>query len=105
MQDYVSGILGIKTATLIAAFLGAVVSLSYVPELTRWRLFTSVFAGTSVSVYGVPIATHYAGIPDSLERAIAFFAGLLAMRMVPVLFHLVDRFKGVHLPSVPDEKE
>lgn len=54
MQDYVSGVLGIKAATLIAAFLGAVVSLSYVPELTRMRLFTSVLAGTSVS--------------DSLER-------------------------------------
>jgi len=104
MQDYVSSIMGIKTATLIAAFLGAVVSLSYVPELTRGRLFTSVFAGMSVSVYGVPIITHYIELPDSLERAIAFFAGLLAMRLVPVMFHIVDRLKDVRLPSVPDKE-
>jgi len=105
MQDYLSAVLGVKMTTVVASFFGAAVSLSYIPELTRFRLFTSLMGGALVAVYGVQLLTFYFGLSDSLERAIAFFAGLLAMRTIPVAFFLIDRFKEARIPGVPDRKE
>lgn len=105
MQDYISDFFGIKTATLIAAFLGSAVSLSYMPQLTRWQLFSSIFTGTAIAVYGAPFVLHFFDTPEVLERGVAFFAGLIAMRAVPVLFYIVDRFKGLKLPVLPDDSK
>lgn len=96
---------GIKVATLVFSFLGAAVSLSYAKEMTRVQAVTSVFAGTAVAVSAAPLALHYLGLPDPFERGVAFFAGLVAMRAVPVLLAMVDRFRDVKLPSLPDPKE
>ncbi|MBY0242660.1 MAG: hypothetical protein K2X55_25435 [Burkholderiaceae bacterium] len=96
---------GIKIATLVFGFLGAAVSLSYTKEMTRTQAITAIFAGTAVAVSAAPLALHYLGLPDPFERGVAFFAGLVAMRAVPVLLGMVDRFRDVKLPSLPDPKE
>jgi hypothetical protein len=105
MQDYISDFLGVKTATLIAAFLGSVLSLSYIPQLTRAQVFSSVATGVAIAAYGAPMAISGFGLPEVLERGVAFFAALLAMRLVPVMFFLVDRLKNVKIPFLPDTKE
>lgn len=116
MQDYISEFFGIKTATLIAAFLGSSISLSYMPELTRWQLVTALLTGVSVAVYGAPLFVHFIEwaaavyghpmeIPEVFERGFAFFVALLAMRLVPVMFSIVDRLKGVKVPFLPESKE
>jgi hypothetical protein len=51
------------------------------------------------------LALHYLGLPDPFERGLAFFAGLVAMRAVPALLAVVDRFRDVKLPNLPDSKE
>lgn len=96
---------GIKYGTLIFAFLGAAVSLSYAKELTRPQAVTAVLTGTAVAVMATPMALHYLDLPASLERAVAFFAGLAAMRAVPVLFDLIDRLRDIKLPWLSDPKE
>lgn len=96
---------GIKYSVLIFAFLGAAVSLSYAKEMTRAQALTAVVTGTAVAVMGAPVALHYLGLPDELERACAFFAGLAAMRAVPVFFSLIDRMRDIKLPWLADRNE
>jgi hypothetical protein len=101
----IENLAGVKVATLVFSFVGAAVSLSYAKEMTRGQAITAVLAGTAVAVAGAPLALHYLGLPDALERGVGFFAGLVAMRMVPVLLAVVDRFRDVKLPNLPDSKE
>lgn len=105
MDQPINTLAGIKYATLVFAFLGSAVSLRYAKELTRFQMFISIIAGTAVSVSASPLVLHYLNLSDSLERAIAFFAGLFAMRGVPVLLSLVDRLRDIKLPNLPDTKE
>jgi len=100
----IENIAGIKAATLVFSFIGAAVSLSYAKEMTRTQAVTAVFAGTAVAVSAAPLALHYLGLPDPFERGLAFFAGLVAMRAVPALLAVVDRFRNVKLPSLPDKE-
>lgn len=101
----IENLAGVKVATLVFSFIGAAVSLSYAKEMTRGQAVTAVFAGTAVAVAAAPLALHYLGLPDPFERGLAFFVGLMAMRAVPVLLSVVDRFRNVKLPSLPDSKE
>jgi hypothetical protein len=98
-------IAGIKVATVVFSFLGAAVSLSYAKEMTRVQAVTAVLAGTAVAVSAAPLALHYLGLPDQFERGLAFFAVLVAMRAVPALLAVVDRFRNIKIPNVPDSKE
>lgn len=104
-QSAADSVAGIKYATLIFAFLGAAGSLSYAKEMTRTQAVTAVVTGTAVAVMAAPVALHYLGLPDTLERAIAFFAGLGAIRAVPVFFSLIDRLRDIKLPWLSDPKE
>lgn len=104
-QSVVESATGVKVATLVFSFVGAAVSLSYAKEMTRGQAITSVLAGTAVAVSAAPLALHYLGLPDPFERGLAFFAGLVAMRAVPALLAVVDRFRNVRLPNLPDSKE
>lgn len=98
-------IAGIKYGVIIFAFLGAAVSLSYAKEMTRGQAVTAMLTGTAVAVMAAPVALHYLDLPPSLERAVAFFAGLAAMRAVPVFFTLIDRLRDIKLPWLSDPKE
>lgn len=100
-----STILGVKTATLVCSFIGAALSLSYAKEMTRMQAVIAVLTGTSVAVFAAPLALHYLGVPEVFERAVAFFIGLLAIRAVPVALGVVERFRDIKLPNLPDNKE
>lgn len=105
MDQPINSLAGIKYATLIFALIGSAVSLSYAKEMTRFQMFVAIISGTAVSVSATPLVLQYLGMSDSLERAIAFFAGLVAMRFIPVLFAWVDRLRDIKLPNLPDRKE
>lgn len=97
-------VFGIKYSMLIVAFLGSALSLSYAKEMTRKQAITAVLTGTSVAVMGAPVALHYLGLPDTLERAISFFLALVAMRLVPAGLALIDRLRDLKLPWLSDTK-
>jgi len=106
MQNYFETLFGVKSyATLVMAFFGAAISLSYVQELSRLRLFFSLCGGTAAAINAAPLLVYYFQIPEALEHAVAFFAGLLAMRAFPVLLAMVDRLRGIPLPGLPEKKE
>ncbi len=99
MNQSFDTVTGIKFATLLFAFLGSAVSLSYAKEMTRFQMLVAIISGTAVSVSATPLVLHYLTLTDSMERAIAFFAGLVAMRFVPVLFAWVERLRDMRLPG------
>lgn len=94
----VESLLGVKSATLVAGFLGAVVSLSYNKPLNRAQMLGAVLVGTATAVYGAPLALHFMGLSEPLERPVSFFIGVAAMRAIPALMDrmmfLISAFKS-----------
>lgn len=93
-------IMGVKSATVLFSFLGAACSLSYAKDLTRMQALSALGVGTMVAVSGAPLIMQWLGTgwPDTLERFISFFMGLLAMRLVPALLSAVDALKSLRTP-------
>ena len=99
-QSTTETIIGVKYSALIAGFLGAAVSLSYTKELTKPQMLGSVAVGTITAVYGAPLAMHYLGLSETMERAISFFIGLVAMRAIPIIMdHLAAFIPSLNKPD------
>lgn len=92
--------MGVKSATLLFSFLGSACSLSYAKDMTRPQALTALLVGTLVAVSGAPLVMQWLGTgwPDTLERFISFFMGLVAMRFVPALLSAVDALKNLRSP-------
>lgn len=105
IEPSADNVAGIKYSVLIFGFVGAALSLSYAKEMTRPQALTAITVGTVVAVMATPLALHYGDLPAELDRAIAFFSGLGAMRAVPVLFSLIDRLRDIKLPWLADRNE
>jgi hypothetical protein len=97
----VESLLGVKSATLVAGFIGAVVSLSYNRPLNRVQMLVAVLVGTATAVYGAPLALHYLGLSENMERPVSFFIGVVAMRAIPAI---MDRIVAIFPSLNPPEK-
>lgn len=97
-------VMGVKYATIVFSFLGSAMSLSYAKEMTKPQAITAIVTGATVAVMAAPMALHYLALPDTFERAVGFFGGLGAMRLVPVFFALIDRLRDIRLPWLSDTK-
>jgi len=92
--------MGVKSATLLFSFLGSACSLSYAKDMTRPQALTALAVGTLVAVSGAPLCMQWLGTgwPETSERFVSFFMGLVAMRFVPALLSAVDALKNVRSP-------
>lgn len=89
-----AGVFGLKFTLLIAGFLGGVVSLSFVKELTRTQAALSVFTGAVTAGYGAPLAVSYMNIASlEAQNGLAFVIGLTAMNIIPAFMRLSEQFK------------
>ena len=80
-----AGILGIKYATVLGGFLGAIVSLSFVTELGWAARVSAVVTGTATAAYATPVIVTYWAIGPAAENGIGFLLGLTSMNLVPAL--------------------
>lgn len=71
--------MGLKWLTLIAGFLGAVVSLKFIAGLNWWQRTSTVLAGTFIAAYCTPLTVELLSLSTKLEGAIAFLGGLFGM--------------------------
>lgn len=71
--------MGLKWLTLIAGFLGAVVSLKFIAGLNWWQRTSTVLAGTFIAAYCTPLTVELLSLSPKLEGAIAFLGGLFGM--------------------------
>lgn len=93
---------GVKIATAVYAFFGAAISLSYAKEMSPLQVAISVVSGVITSVAVQPLVMVKFDLSPSVSNSIAFLLGLISMRAIPVVLAVVDRFKKVKLPALPD---
>jgi hypothetical protein len=70
---------GLKFATVIGGFFGALVSLKFIEGLGVWQRGSTVLAGTLVSAYVTPVILSYLELTPKIEGGIAFLCGLFGM--------------------------
>ncbi len=71
--------IGLKWLTLIAGFLGAVISLKFIEGLSVKQRASTVIAGALVAAYCTPLTVELMGLSARLEAPIAFLGGLFGM--------------------------
>lgn len=84
---------GLEAGTLLAGFLGAIVSLRFLRDLTVIQALLAVITGAVVAGYTAPIAKHYLSLSEPMKHGLGFLLGLTAMNLVPGVVRLTDRFK------------
>lgn len=84
---------GLKVGTLLAGFLGAIVSLRFLQNLTIIQALLSVVTGAVVAGYTAPVVQLYLSLSQPMEHGLGFLLGLTAMNLVPGIVRLTDRFK------------
>lgn len=91
----VESYLGIKAATAVAGFVGALVSLSAVAALTRAQAGMAVLVGVGTSAYVTPAVVYYYSIEaEPLHNGLAFLLGMVAMQLVPGVLRVAEMFKS-----------
>ncbi len=101
MSDIVSGVVGVKLAPPLIAFLGAVTTISYMPELTRRQWLSAVMFGVLSAYYIPPIAGYwlrqqYPWIPadGSVEGLAGLILGLGSIHIIGALTTMGKRFSS-----------
>lgn len=84
----IGSLLGVKYASLIAGLAGAVVSLTYLKELTKWQMVLAVVTGALVAGYITPVVTWYFSLEEVLSNGMSFLIGLTSMNIVPGIMKL-----------------
>lgn len=86
--------LGIKVGTLIAGLIGAIVSLSFIPNLTWPKAIIAIFTGAASAGYVTPLVIGALEVGPDYEHAVAFLVGLLGMNVLAGVFKMAERFKN-----------
>lgn len=76
-----------KYLTAFAGFVGAILSLTFLKDLTRFQAMTAVVIGFSCSIFTTPLTIAYFALPtdSASEYGVAFLIGLLSMNIVPAI--------------------
>ena len=77
--------LGVKLATAVFGFAGAVVSLAFIKDMTRLQALVSVVVGFVTSVAVTPAIAEWVGLHSGVENGTAFVVGLCAMSVIPAV--------------------
>ena len=87
MESTAAGALFAKYATVIGGFVGSVLSLSLLKDLTRRQAVIAVVFGFSCSQFTSGFVVAYFNLPGDADSqyGVAFLIGLLAMNIVPVI--------------------
>lgn len=96
MSQELAAILGIKKAPLIAGFIGAILSLYFIKNLTRTKAAVAVIGGAACAAYLTPWIIVWFGLRGSeeAESAAAFLIGILGMNIIGGVFFIGEQFKN-----------
>ncbi len=88
-------LIGTKISAIVAGFVGGVVSLAMIRDLTPKIAITTVIGGTACAAYLTPLIIEYFQLGGSnLENALAFLTGVCGMNGVAGVFKISERFKA-----------
>lgn len=85
-----------KYSTVIAGFVGSLMSLSFMKDVSRRQAFAAVVFGFFCALFTPSLAISYFNLPsDTASRdGVAFLIGLLAMQLIPMIKDAFTRFAG-----------
>jgi hypothetical protein len=81
----------VKYGVVMAAFIGSILSLGFLRDLTRWQAASAVLTGFLFSVYLTQPVTIWIApkldmaVTDDLLCGVAFVLGLTAMNIIPAI--------------------
>ena len=93
----------LKLSVVIAGFLGGLITLTFVRQLTSTQMTVAVLTGAITTHYLTPVAMHYSGATGDIEDGIAFLIGVMSMNIIPGFLRLSELFKadpGRFIPGV-----
>ena len=96
----IENLLGFKLPEFIAGFVGGVVSLAFLPELTWRKSLISVIAGAFCAAYFTPLISDLWELKEHSQGASAFLTGLFAMYLLAGLFKIAERFSKDPIKTV-----
>ena len=101
MTDPLHVLAGVKSAHVIAGFLGGVVRALVRPGTTLWRSVAVCVVGAITAGYLTPLAVRYAPASETadIEPAVAFLVGLTGMYLADILIGKIkDWASGMKIP-------
>jgi len=100
MEATTAGALVAKYSSVIAGFVGSIMSLTFLKDLTRRQAFCAVSVGFTSSLFTSSFAVSFFNLPADAASldGVSFLIGLLAMNLVPAVRSMLERFaatKGI----------
>lgn len=77
-----------KYAFLIAGFIGALLSLSFVRTLEVHHIYAALVTGSACAHYGTPLVGYLLGMPAGVLPGVGFLIGVMGMNLIPALLKL-----------------
>jgi hypothetical protein len=99
---FTGSILGVQYDALLAGFFGGLLSLSYLPPMTRWRIAGSVATSALLAGFFAPVlavaAMNYlpwmASLGDFTRLTAAAAVGLFAQPLIPLALAFINKLGG-----------
>lgn len=86
--------LGVKHSALLAGFIGSLVALTFLRELTKPQMLAALGTGLATSTYLTPLAMHYFNVAQDMNDGIAFLLGVVAMNIIPAVIAVSETIKS-----------
>lgn len=104
MDNLIETIVGLKIWAVLAAWLGSAISLSYMPRLTTGKMLVTLASGGIIALYAAKaVRLYFRSLPDDSEIVVAFFLGLFAMPLMPVVIEKAQ--SSIRSLRIPGTKE
>lgn len=87
-------VMGVKTAYILASFVGSVCSLSYVAKVGAVARVSAVCVGTAAGCFVGPAVASELGASDKLSVAICWAIGFFSLAVLPAVQVLGARVPG-----------
>lgn len=79
-------LLGIRVGVLLAGFVGGIVSLQYLKNLSKTETVLALFSSLALACYATPILVSGFGVEkQAYQYGCAFILGLCALHIIPVI--------------------
>lgn len=95
-------VLGLKFPTLIAGVIGGIISLSFIRNLSLFKGFTALLAGSFCAGYWTAPLAAYIGVSPDSDNAIAFFIGVVGMNLIAGIYKLFEAFSEKPLQTIKE---
>lgn len=86
--------LGVKHSALLAGFIGSLVALTFLRELTRLQMLAALGTGLATSTYLTPLAMYYFSVAQAMNDGVAFLLGVVAMNIIPAVIAITESIKN-----------